>query len=87
MVNAMGATRKIVALHAATAQLTALTGTEPRTVKDPGAGTVRIDVTPELRGQWQRLLPIFDLCDRFGLKGTPAGQTLWLRFDLTQDGR
>nr|WP_134011476.1 hypothetical protein [Streptomyces sp. 846.5] len=79
----MGAdTHRTAAAHAAAAQLTALTGTDPRTIHDPDWIRVEIDVTAALRDQWTQLLPVFDMCDRFGLKDAATGQTLWLHFAL-----
>lgn len=70
------------AIGHATAQLTALTGSQPRVIPQPG-GAVRIetDVTDELRSCWEQLLAILDEGTTFGLTDTGTGQIAWLTFD------
>ena len=83
-----GDTRANAAVRTATDQLTALTGTAPRATREPPHRVhIEVDVTPALRQEWPRLLPLFELSDRFGLKTTSAGQTLWLRFETGEDTR
>ncbi|MFF5130982.1 hypothetical protein ACFY41_29175 [Streptomyces syringium] len=84
----MGYDHRIAVIHSATAQLTALTGTPPRQIDEPGGGVrIETDVTDALIGQWPRLLAVLDLGATYGLTDTPTGQIAWLRFDLGEGPR
>ncbi|MDW8478377.1 hypothetical protein R3L02_42270 [Streptomyces scabiei] len=73
--------RPKVAIDTITAQLAALTGTEPRVIHEAGAVRVETDVTETARLHWEQLLAVLDLGTTFGLTDTDTGQVAWLRLD------
>lgn len=81
----MGYRRRIDTIHSALAQLTALTGTPPRTREEPGnPGTLRIEADLPEAVDWPRLVATLTALDdlddgNYGLRTTPERQTVWLR--------
>ncbi|MBA9057008.1 hypothetical protein [Streptomyces murinus] len=68
------------AIDDAIARLTALTGTQPRLVREPGAVRIETDVTENLLERWDQLLSVLELGTAFGLTDTATGQIAWLSF-------
>ncbi|MGW2416890.1 hypothetical protein ACWCV5_32650 [Streptomyces tubercidicus] len=80
--------RQTATLHAATTQLTALTGQRPRVIDEPGAVRIEADVTEDLLTRhWPRLHAVLDLGAGFGLRTTATGHTAWLRLDRGENTR
>jgi hypothetical protein len=80
--------RHTAALHAATTQLTALTGQRPRVIDTAGSIRIEADVTDDLvTRHWPRLHAVLDLGAAFGLRTTATGHTAWLRLDTGETNR
>ncbi|ANW22635.1 hypothetical protein [Streptomyces clavuligerus] len=80
----MGYDRRTTEIHAAIAQLTALTGHEPRITDDGGTVRIEADLTTALVPRWLHLLAVLDLGAAYGLRSSEDRQTAWLRFDLPE---
>ncbi|GHF74096.1 hypothetical protein GCM10010218_64030 [Streptomyces mashuensis] len=78
---------QIARVQSAAAQLTALTGAEPRIVREPGAVRIEADVTARLTRRWTRLVAVLELGTTYGLTDTETGQIAWLRFELGKGTR
>ncbi|MFI0219729.1 hypothetical protein [Streptomyces lydicus] len=80
--------RQTAVIHAATTQLTALTGQSPRVINAPGATRLEVDVSDDfLAHHWPRLHAVLDLGTPFGLRTTATGHTAWLRLETGETTR
>jgi hypothetical protein len=69
------------AIDTITAQLAALTGTQPRVIHESGAVRIEADVTADALRHWEQLLAVLDLGTAFGLSDTETGQIAWLSLE------
>ncbi|GGN43108.1 hypothetical protein GCM10012285_24120 [Streptomyces kronopolitis] len=74
--------QRSAAVNAATAQLTALTGNQPRVTEEHGVVRIEVEVPEDLlANHWPRLHAVLDLGTTYGLRTTTSGNTAWLRFE------
>ncbi|MEU0743023.1 hypothetical protein [Streptomyces sp. NPDC006134] len=73
--------RQQAAVRHATAQLAALTGTQPRVMEETGTIRIETDVTEDLVRHWDQLLAVLEQGTTFGLTDSDTGQIAWLRFE------